>query len=188
MSNQIKINVVGKSNAGKSTLCNCFINGLGLNCPNITVVTDMLHKDIIVEEKKYNITLYDIPGQSERMDLTHSFLRVDGSILVYDVADLESFNKIRSWHGKVEPIIGKGNIYIFENKCDLIEKRIKEGEGKQLANNLECEFFQTSAKSPETIETALNCIIEKIIRKKAKENELPEKVNFQDLKQNKCDC
>jgi len=54
------------------------------------------------------------------------------------------------------------------NKCDYQERRVKYEEGKELADELEVMFFETSAKSA----TNINILFEKMAEKIKKRREI----------------
>ena len=71
-----------------------------------------------------------------------------GFILMYDITNEESFLAVRDWMTEVQNH-GKENaqVTLVGNKCDLTSKRVVSyARGKQLADELEIDFFETSAK------------------------------------------
>ena len=60
-------------------------------------------------------------------------LYVDGALLVYDITDAESFNKVKAWIKELRKILGNDiAVAIAGNKCDLEKNRnVNEREAKE---------------------------------------------------------
>lgn len=74
----------------------------------------------------------DLRVQLSTPDLGYEYIRdpsscivpADGALLVYDITDIESFNKVRKWVKELRKIVGTGiAIAIAGNKCDLEKSR-----------------------------------------------------------------
>ena len=73
-----------------------------------------------------------------------------GFILVYDITNEESFLAVQQWSIQVKTYsLSNDKVILVGNRCDLEEHRAVTYErGKQLADQLGLEFFETSAKNP----------------------------------------
>lgn len=71
-----------------------------------------------------------------------------GFILVYDITNEESFNAVQDWITQIKNYsIENAQVILVGNKCDMEEERVISTErGKQLADQLGVQFFETSAK------------------------------------------
>merc|ERR1719444_282389 len=71
-----------------------------------------------------------------------------GFILMYDITNEESFNSVQDWSTQIKTYSwDNAQVTLAGNKCDMEEERVVSTEkGKQLAEQLGFEFFETSAK------------------------------------------
>ena len=73
----------------------------------------------------YNLSIWDTAGQETYHALNKIYYRgAQGALLVYDITDIDSFNKMQLW---VKELRAQANpnlpIVIVGNKMDLIENR-----------------------------------------------------------------
>ncbi|CAI2381169.1 unnamed protein product [Moneuplotes crassus] len=121
-----------------------------------------LEEDQEVEEKKFKVQLWSLNEQDTKDDslLTHFFKITDCICLVYDITDRDSFDSIDLYVNKLEKFDFTGPIILIGNKSDLDDNRaISPEEGKELADIYAIEFFETSAKTNEGIEEAIECVV-----------------------------
>ena len=71
-----------------------------------------------------------------------------GFILMYDITNEESFNAVQDWVTQIKTYSwDNAQVILVGNKCDMHADRVVAYErGKQLADHLGLEFFETSAK------------------------------------------
>ena len=71
-----------------------------------------------------------------------------GAVLVYDVTDLDSFAKAKTWYSELRKYIGPdAPIVIAGNKSDKVDKLVKEDEADAYARSVGIEHIPTSALS-----------------------------------------
>ena len=110
-------------------------------------------------------------------------------MLVYDITDKESFDKLGDWLIEVEKN-APSNVYkiLIGNKSDLGDQRqVTYDQGKEFADTYEMKFIETSAKSSLNVEDAFTTMTKEIItlKKKSVEQEDSKKknlINFNDSK------
>ena len=154
--NPLKIIILGSSTVGKSSIyLRYFNNKFNVNTM-VTVGVDFKTKYFkFDDEKEIKINFVDTAGQEKYRAISQNYLKgTDGVIFVFDLTKKETFQLIADWmqfmkeHNKMN--IGK---ILFGNKNDLISERgISYDEGKNLANELECNYYEGSAKTGENIE------------------------------------
>lgn len=71
-----------------------------------------------------------------------------GFILMYDITNEESFNSVQDWVTQIKTYsCDNAQVILVGNKCDMEDERVITTErGKQLADQLGVQFFETSAK------------------------------------------
>ena len=69
-------------------------------------------------------------------------------MLVYDITNAKSFDNIAKWLRNIDEHANEDvERMILGNKCDMEDERVISYErGKQLADSLGLQFFETSAK------------------------------------------
>ena len=72
-----------------------------------------------------------------------------GCFIVYDITNQSSFDNVEKWYEHVQKEAGKDiSIILVGNKSDLEnERKVSKEKGEDLAKNLNCPFFETSAFS-----------------------------------------
>ena len=156
--NIIKIIVLGSSSVGKTCI---LIRGFD-NIYNETISTvgiDFKTRLCKFEDKKMKVNYIDTAGQEQFRAISLNYLKgADGVILVFDVTNRETFELVNSW---IDDIRENNQMSIAKiligNKIDLVEERdVSKTEGEQLANILECPYFETSAKTGKNVNEALD--------------------------------
>ena len=71
-----------------------------------------------------------------------------GFILMYDITNEDSFNSVQDWLTQIKTYSwDNAQVILVGNKCDMEDERVISFErGKQLAEQLGVQFFETSAK------------------------------------------
>ncbi|KAM9965244.1 hypothetical protein ACTFIW_005056 [Dictyostelium discoideum] len=185
---ETKILFIGDSFVGKSTLFICLTKGVGMTQPKSTISTQNSYREFNLEGKDIKVKIYDPPGQERYFGCVKQFLRVQGIVLVYDVTNNESFSYIQKVYPDIVEAIGnQSEFIIIGNKCDLKNKLIQENQVQEFANNIGCDYYETTATDPSTIEFAFTKLIEKIVNKQPEIGPPPITL-VSPKKQNKCDC
>ena len=146
---EIKVILIGDTEVGKTSLINVSI-GLDFN-PNqqVTISGSCTSKTIMINDKTYNINLWDTAGLEEYRGISQLFYRgAEIVILVYDICSLSSFNSLENWYEICEDTIGNEHIYgIVGNKNDLyLQSETNVNDAKKFAESKNAKFKLVSAK------------------------------------------
>lgn len=112
-------------------------------------------------------------GQEEYSALRDQYFRTgQGFLLVYSITSRESFNEIFTFRNQVLRVKDKDRVpmVLVGNKCDLAEREVATTEGKLLAEELGCPFWETSAKSRINVEECFYSLVREIQKELAEEN------------------
>ncbi len=192
---KIKIMTLGNSDVGKTSFILRFTKNSYRDIKLITLGIDLETKIIALNNKKYQIALFDTAGQERYKSISLNTVKnSDGIILMYDITNQKSYDSISEWMEKIsENLESDIPIILIGNKCDLNEERIiSKEEGKELSNKYQLSFFETSNKTGENVEEAILDLINKIIKTKKNDIVAQEKsieLNKNDFKEKeKCKC
>ena len=147
---EIKLIVVGDSGVGKTNLINSSINIAFNPNSNSTVTGTFVSKQFIINDKKYNINLWDTAGQEQYRSITKLFFKgAEIVILVYDISKSQTFVSLDKWYSICEEQIGNQVIYgVVGNKSDLyIQEDVSEEDAKKFAEQIQAKFALVSAQN-----------------------------------------
>ena len=144
-----KIMVLGESKVGKTSLIKRYTKDQFGGVYLTTVGMDFQDKIIEIEDKKVRLQVWDTAGQERFRNVTKSYFQSSrGLLVVYDITDKESFEKINFWIENIKNNAPENvKLILVGNKCDLANERkvtIEDGENK--ARNYNIKFFESSAK------------------------------------------
>ena len=145
----IGISLFGESGVGKTCICLTFL-GLEFQEDHLsTVGMEKSNAELEIENgKKIKLKIWDTAGQERFRSISFNVLRSSqGAIVVFDLYNKESFNKITDWLKNIRERSSKIPIGLFGNKCDLTTKReVTKEEIDKLCEKENLIYFETSAK------------------------------------------
>ena len=119
----LKILLVGDSSVGKTTLLLKYVDGQFSENHITTIGVEYKDKELIVNNRKVNIQIWDTSGQERYQSITKNFYRnADGILFVFDVTNEDSFNHLKNWLITSEDIEKDFKKIIVGNKMDLEDK------------------------------------------------------------------
>jgi small GTP-binding protein len=181
---QIKLLLLGEQAVGKSSLIMRYTdNEFHLNIMG-TGGMDLKRKKIQIDNEDVKVLIYDTAGHERFRSIAKTQYRgSQGVIIIYDVTEKKSFDKIINWVDSIKENSDTQNVEILlvGNKIDMVNERVVTfDEGNDLAKNFGINFIETSAKTGENVETAFFNIIKKIFDKE--KNKEPIKITTQVIK------
>ena len=168
--NILKIVIVGESGVGKTNFLFRFIEGKYLKIVEPTLGTDFKSKICTLpkSKKKVKMNLWDTAGQERYMSLNKIFFqRVQGIMLMYDITNRESYEKLPKWVKFINeqaynvPVILVGNKIDDENENRIVRKE----EGKDFAKRNGYLFYEASALNGKNVNNAFYSLCESCISK-----------------------
>ena len=147
----IKLILLGESGVGKTNLINIYFDETKFNpFENPTANPTQTCKNIIVNDIKFNISLWDTMGQEKHRAITKTFIKGSNIIIfVYDLTRRETFLELNYWVNTVNEEIGNNEVTfgVAANKIDLFDKsQVEKEEGEEYAKAINALFCETSAK------------------------------------------
>lgn len=149
----------GAGGTGKTSLILRYVKDYFSNDLKKTIGSNFLIQDTMVDEKKVRLIIWDIGGQAQFSRLrTVYFKGSNGAIGVYDVTSTQTLLKIPGWISSIKKTVKKSiPMILIGNKIDL-EREVEEEEALDLADRLDLDYLETSAKTGENVETAFKNI------------------------------
>ena len=164
---RINLMILGNSKVGKTCFILRYTDNIFQEVYLSTIGIDFKTKTETVNNKQYKIYLYDTTGQEKYKSIALNIIKnAQGIILMYDITDRESFESIPEWIKSIKDAKGSNfPMILLGNKLDKEDVRvIKEKEGKELADEYNIKFFETSNKTGINIQEAGMALVNEILK------------------------
>lgn len=126
---------------------------------------------INVSGNRVKLAIWDTAGSERFRGLAPNFYRgAHGAILVYDVTNRETFDKLDTWLQELEVYSTRPGLLkmLVGNKIDKVgsgdPQVVSKEEGLAWARKHSTLFIEASAKTAEGVKTAFEELVEKIIQ------------------------
>jgi small GTP-binding protein len=187
---QIKLLLLGDQAVGKSSLMIRYTEDIFNLSIMGTAGVDLKRKNIIIDNENVKVMIYDTAGHERFRSIAKTqYKGSKGIILVYDVAEKKSFDRVSTWMDNIKEHLDTDvEILLVGNKIDMKDERIVSSEeGENLAKNFGVSFMETSAKTGENVDTAFMKLIKKIYDKEKliEKKQVTETLNSNDKKEKK---
>ncbi|KAI0028813.1 ras-domain-containing protein [Vararia minispora EC-137] len=164
----VKLLLIGNSSVGKSSLLLRFSDQQWLpeDETSATIGVDFRVHKMDVKGKKVKLSIWDTAGQERFRTITSSYYRgAQGIILVYDVANRESFDALPRWYSELETYVSDSVVKIVVgNKVDKeYSRQVPTAEAQAFADRMDSSFVEASAKTAVGVREAFRTVVERII-------------------------
>ena len=192
-SETFKILTIGESGVGKTCILRRFVEDKFLKNHLATIGIDFKTKTVKIKNKDIKLKIWDTAGEERFRNITTQYYKgADGIVLVYDVTDGSSFEKIKDWMDQITSNTTKDNIglVLLGNKCDFEERAVTEEQGIKLGEELKISYFETSALSGQGIKEAFEQLTKDIMKIKGVDNGNDTSIELKKVKKKKgkSDC
>ncbi|XP_026473075.1 ras-related protein Rab-18-like [Ctenocephalides felis] len=163
----LKILIIGESGVGKSSLLLRFTEDNFDEDQSLTIGVDFKTKKITIDGSVIKLAIWDTAGQERFRTLTPSYYRdAQGAILVYDVSNKNSFNKMQEWLSELDTYSTRPNLVkmLVGNKIDKEPREVSREEGLKFARRHKTLFIEASAKTCTGVQCAFEELVHKIIQ------------------------
>ena len=161
-----KVLLLGDSKVGKTCFLMRYTDNTFQEMHMSTIGLDYRLKSMTLKSgKNVKVQIWDTAGQDRFRAITKNYYKgAHGIILIYDVTNQLSFDNVSNWINQIkEEASDKVTIFLVGNKIDDVENRkIQTESGKNLAENFQLQFYETSAKTGENVEKTFQALVEKI--------------------------
>ncbi|KAM5309298.1 ras-related protein Rab-3D isoform 1-T2 [Glossophaga mutica] len=163
-----KLLLIGNSSVGKTSFLFRYADDSFSPAFVSTVGIDFKVKTVYRHNKRIKLQIWDTAGQERYRTITTAYYRgAMGFLLVYDVANQESFTAVQDWATQIKTYSwDNAQVILVGNKCDLEDERVVLAEdGQRLANDLGFEFFEASAKENINVKQVFERLVDIICEK-----------------------
>ncbi|XP_077052669.1 GTP-binding protein Rit1 isoform X1 [Siphateles boraxobius] len=147
-SREYKLVMLGEGGVGKSAIIMQFISHRFPEDHDPTI-EDAYKTQIRIDDEPANLDILDTAGQAEFTAMRDQYMRAgEGFIISYSITDRRSFQEARHFKQLIYRVRRTVDtpVVLVGNKSDLAHLRqVSVEEGKQLAREFQCPFFETSA-------------------------------------------
>ncbi|KAF7987650.1 hypothetical protein HCN44_003513 [Aphidius gifuensis] len=163
-----KLLIIGNSSVGKTSFLFRYADDSFTSAFVSTVGIDFKVKTVFRHDKRVKLQIWDTAGQERYRTITTAYYRgAMGFILMYDITNEESFNSVQDWITQIKTYSwDNAQVILVGNKCDMEDERVISFErGKQLAEQLGVQFFETSAKENINVKAVFEQLVDIICDK-----------------------
>ncbi len=168
-----KILTIGESGVGKTCILLRYTDNKFIKHHLTTIGIDYKTKDVNINGKSIKLKIWDTAGQERFRNITQQYYKgADGIVLVFDLTDRNSFEKIREWMKQIQSYTQRESIAIvlLGNKCDAENKAVSAKEASDIAAEYNMKFFETSAMNNINIEESFKQLSTDIVKIKESKN------------------
>lgn len=165
-----KVVLLGEGCVGKTSIVLRYIEDKFNSNHISTVQASFLNKKLNLDGQRVNLAIWDTAGQEKFHALGPIYYRSsNGAVLVYDITDEDSFQKVKSWVKELRKILGTDIcLVIVGNKTDLEKDRhVSLEDAEAYSEKVGAMHFQTSAKQNIGVEEMFLALTKKMLERAA---------------------
>uniref|UniRef100_A0A3B1JQR9 RAB42, member RAS oncogene family n=1 Tax=Astyanax mexicanus TaxID=7994 RepID=A0A3B1JQR9_ASTMX len=166
---QFRIIMLGDSTVGKSSMLKRYTEDQFLECINQTVGVDFYVHFLEVEPGvRIKLQFWDTAGQERFRSVTRSYYRNSvGALLVFDLGNRASFERVREWHAEVREHVRPHAVLfvLVGHKSDREadgERVVGREEAEKLAAQLGAPYVEASAKTGHDIQAPFELLTRRV--------------------------
>ena len=168
-----KILTIGESGVGKTCILRRFVENKFLKNHLATIGIDFKTKTLTINNREIKLKIWDTAGEDRFRNITNQYYKgADGIVLVYDVTEETSYERIKDWMDQILSNTQREEIslVLLGNKCDVEPRIVTEEQGIKMAQELKIKYFETSALTGLGIKEAFEELAKDIMQRKGVED------------------
>jgi small GTP-binding protein len=165
---EAKVILLGSATVGKTSIVKYICSGASDSSEPPTVGAGFSTKRFVNSDgATVLLNIWDTAGHEKFWSITPMYVRNSNvAVLVFSLTNTESFRQIYKWYNLLEQAIPPDvfpPVYLVGNKLDLVTERlVLPAEAGVLADEIQAEYFETSAASGVNIESVFLSIADRI--------------------------
>lgn len=173
-----KLVLIGDTDVGKSSLLIRFADDAFSESFISTIGVDFRFRTVRINKTAVKLQIWDTAGQERFRAITAAYYRgSNGIILVYDVANNDSFDNCQHWINELKKYAPDENIEILlvGNKCDRVDRTVPFSIASDYAKSLGIGYLETSAKTNLNIDAVFHQMTTSLLKKGTNNNSVTKK-------------
>jgi small GTP-binding protein len=157
----LKAIIIGEANVGKTSILSQWLHGTFTDETAPTIAAGLSPVQIMVDGAVHLFHIWDTAGTPQFRSVVPMYCRQAAlAIIVFDLTQQSSFDKVAEWHSFVkehaEPMF-----ILVGNKLDLDEARQVDADlAEELAGKIGCKYIEMSARTKEGINLFARAVID----------------------------
>ena len=164
-----KLLLIGESNVGKTSIIIRYTENEFQTSGISTCGVDVKCKYVSIDNTKIKLVIWDTAGQERFRGLAKNYFRgANGFILVYDITNKNSFDKLRGWMNDAkEKIDGEYKMVVIGNKKDCENEREVDNKTlKEFGEKNGVITMEVSAKTGEGVDLLFTSMVKELLELK----------------------
>ena len=157
---------------GKTSLILRYVRQVFAENQQATIQASFLTKKLTLGNSRVKLAIWDTAGQERFHALGPIYYRdADAALLVYDITDRDSFNRVKNWVKELRKFVQKDIVVVIAaNKQDLVRnQQIPDDESQDYAKSISAGHFKTSAKAGKGVKHMFLNISRQLLAQRAAE-------------------
>ena len=182
----LKVVLLGDSGVGKTSIVTRYTTGVVSTSVKPTVGAAFVTKEINVDNKEFELLIWDTAGQEVYRGLAPIYYRSSGiAIIVFDVTRPETYKSVSYWISELKLNVDiKPIIVVCANKVDKEGPKFPDEEvAQKYASENGAIYIETSALSGLGIDRMFQTSVSKYLKEYPNNNDIND--NTQDINTNK---
>ena len=158
----ISVSIYGETAVGKTCICSVYL-GMEFQEDHLTTVgMEKINAEVeLANGEKIKRKLWDTAGEERFRSISFNSLKSShGCIIVFDLSNQKSFERVENWLKDIRDQSSKIPIVLFGNKCDIEPREVNQEKIEELCQKEGLIYFETSAKLNKGIQEGINKICE----------------------------
>jgi len=180
--NKFKVVLLGEGRVGKTSILMRYTRNEFNDNQVCTIHAMYLDKVMKIGTRDVVLSIWDTAGQERFHALGPIYYRdADGALLVYDITDAQSFEKVRTWIKELRKIVGPNiSIAIAGNKSDLEKHRVVGlQDAKDYAESVGATHILTSAKTDKNLSEIFSKLGERMLKQRTEKEAKQPRISTQ---------
>ena len=161
---------MGEGQVGKTSIIYRYIDDTFTNNYLATIGMDSKFKKIKLSSgEQITVKILDTAGQERFQAIAANYIKkADGIIFVYDITSVLTFKNLEKWLSNIAEVASDRPCLLIGNKSDLDDQReVSHEEGMEFTKKFknETHFYETSCKTGENVNEAINDLVNQIYSK-----------------------